>query len=424
MRSQVKRCLGAATGAVIASAAFLAVVSSPAGAGPPMSRTVTANAAGTATGSRQLGTHTDAGTYTSTSQLGIGRYQFSSTFHPTAGCGGVVSYTGTARLTRSDGATLSGTLTGTSQCIGFVEGLVEVDASYTLDLTTGTRDFAGAQLTADCSWPIAVTSAGGRGREQCTFSGNANFTTLFGYDLLDAAGTVTQFGGGYLHFQVGGVFGATRLAVTPSRQGYWIVDSSGHVFAFGDARWLGNAGEHALLPSETVRSISPSAGGKGYWLFTSRGRALPFGAARFLGDMTGEALNGPVVDAVATADGLGYLMVGSDGGIFTFGDAHYYGSTGDRRLNQPVVAIAPTESGHGYWLVASDGGVFSFGDAQFRGSMGATRLARPVVGITRYGRGYLMVASDGGIFNFGTLAFFGSLAGESLETPVVAVAAT
>ena len=51
------------------------------------------------------------------------------------------------------------------------------------------------------------------------------------------------------------------------------------------------------VPSRLVRS---DVSGAGYWVFTDRGRALSFGDARFLGDVSAVALNGPVLDSVAT----------------------------------------------------------------------------------------------------------------------------
>ena len=388
----------------------------------PLGRVATADLHGRINVDTSAGTQDDSGTFRSFEQLGIGRYRFTSTFDPSIGCNGITNYSGTARLVRNDGATLSGALTGTSQCIGAVTGLIAVNASFTLDLKSGTRDLVGAQLTADCSWPVRLAASSGVGAQDCSLSGNVNYTTILGYALLDASGTLNEFGGTSLPFEVGGdLFGASGLALTPSHEGYWTVNAAGVVHAFGDAHWFGNAHPASMVPGESVRSIAASAGGRGYWLFTTHGRVLDFGAAPRLGDLRALALKAPVVGAVAEADGTGYVMVAGDGGVFTFGRTRFFGSAGASHLNRPVVGLSLTASGRGYWLVAADGGVFAFGDARFRGSMGATHLASPVVGVTRYGNGYLMVAADGGIFNFGTLPFFGSLVGESPGAPIVGV---
>jgi hypothetical protein len=137
--------------------------------------------------------------------------------------------------------------------------------------------------------------------------------------------------------------------------------------------------------------------------------------------MSGRALNGPILDSVATPTGKGYFMVASDGGLFAFGDARFAGSMGATKLNKPVVSMAPDPDGQGYWLVAADGGIFAF-DAAFYGSTGNLNLNKPVTGMVAGTAGYLMVAQDGGIFAFGGVPFYGSLGGHPPGTAVVAVA--
>ena len=247
-------------------------------------------------------------------------------------------------------------------------------------------------------------------------------------------------------------------ALRAPRSGYWMLGSDGKVYAFGNAKNAGSGAGPAV-------AIAARLDGDGYWTVNAAGdvdaprhgrlitaairrcsrarssapsprprpetatgssrtaaRAFPYGDAQFYGDMTGTALNGPIIASVATATGHGYYMVGSDGGVFSFGDARFHGSTGGMHLNQPIVGISPTPDNLGYWLVASDGGVFAF-VASFRGSMGATHLNRAVNGLVAYGNGYLMVASDGGIFDFSNKAFGGSLADDPPTAPIVGVAA-
>ncbi len=204
-------------------------------------------------------------------------------------------------------------------------------------------------------------------------------------------------------------------------EGYWVVDRHGGVHGFGAARSFGNAGGR-LQPDEKVTSLSATPSGAGYWIFTDRGRALPFGDAEFHGDMNGTVLNGPVLDSVPTPSGKGYYMVGSDGGVFSFGDARFAGSTGSMKLNAPVRSLVPDPDGAGYWLVASDGGVFAF-DAPFRGSMGGSHLNKPMTGMVAFGNGYLMVAEDGGIFDYSDRPFDGSLGSAPPAQPIVSVAA-
>ena len=246
-----------------------------------------------------------------------------------------------------------------------------------------------------------------------------------GYWMVDSHGAVYTFGDakslGDAVPYLGGAK-AVDLEPTPSFKGYWVVDETGRVFAFGDARYLGNVDRGKLARDEKVTSLSATPSGAGYWVFTSRGRVLNFGDARHLGDMSAVRLNGPVLDSISTRSGQGYYMVASDGGIFSFGDAKFYGSMGSARLNAPVQSLVPDPDGVGYWLVASDGGVFAFA-APFRGSMGSTRLNKPMTGMVPYGNGYLMVAEDGGIFSFSDKSFAGSLGSNPPAHPVVSVAA-
>jgi subtilisin family serine protease len=244
----------------------------------------------------------------------------------------------------------------------------------------------------------------------------------FGYWMLNSLGTVYAFGDapalGDPAPYMGGI-DAIDIEPSPTGGGYWVVSSRGKVYNFG---------EHLLtsdgVPAAAGRVVSMSAtpSGQGYWLFTERGQVFAYGDAGHFGDLAGRKLNAAVLDSIPTPSGRGYYMVAADGGIFAFGDAEFRGSMGGRRLNSPVQSLVPDGDGGGYWLVAADGGVFAF-DAPFRGSMGGQHLNKPVSGMIRYGNGYLMVAEDGGIFNFSDRPFSGSLGSKPSPRPVVAVAA-
>jgi hypothetical protein len=245
-----------------------------------------------------------------------------------------------------------------------------------------------------------------------------------GYWMVGSDGAVYAFGDArHLgNAPLSGGAQAVDLEPTPSLNGYRIVDDAGNVFGFGDARHFGNVDRSKLVAGEKVTSLSATRSGNGYWFFTTRGRVLAVGDAVHAGDVAAIKLNGPVLDSIPTPSGRGYYMVASDGGIFTFGDAVFHGSTGDIKLNAPVQSLVPDPDGAGYWLVASDGGVFSFG-GEFRGSLGGQKLNKPVTGMVPFGNGYLMVGEDGGIFNFSNKAFAGSLGATPPARPVVSVAA-
>jgi hypothetical protein len=245
-----------------------------------------------------------------------------------------------------------------------------------------------------------------------------------GYWMVDETGVVHAFGQAYDWGDTGGTAGEpiVDLEPVPLGDGYWLVDAAGGVQGFGpEAFEAGEVPAGTLRPGERVTSLAATPDASGYWIFTTLGRVLPFGDAPFLGDMSSAALNGPVLDSIVTPSGLGYYMVGSDGGIFAFGDARFFGSMGGTRINAPVQALVPDPDGTGYWLVATDGGVFAF-EAPFRGSMGGVALNRPVTGMVPLGDGYLMVGEDGGVFSFSDRPFHGSLGDDPPAHPIVSVA--
>ncbi len=302
---------------------------------------------------------------------------------------------------------------------------------------------ADAPTTGGATTKEAAIRAAGEEIELPAGRGDAGLfeaAAVDGYWMVDAGGGVVPFGAAWYYGEPATLgytgypncsdeqlaeLGFCDLVVdiesTPTGEGYWLLDTEGFVWAFGDAPYLGDAG---AVAGDPALSITSTASGQGYWVFTLAGCVLTFGDATWHGDMCGQQLNAGIVGSAVTPTGDGYYLLGSDGGVFSFGDAVFHGSTGSLVLNQPVVGMAVTDSGDGYWLVATDGGIFAFGDAAFAGSMGGTPLNAPVIDMvgSPTGGGYLMVAIDGGIFSFGDVPFHGSLGGLSLPMPVTSVA--
>ncbi|MGD0882857.1 MAG: hypothetical protein ABSB09_14925 [Acidimicrobiales bacterium] len=245
----------------------------------------------------------------------------------------------------------------------------------------------------------------------------ASSTRSPGYNLVEADGVISPFGGGVFMngFDNPESFEFNEpvagMATTALDGGYWLVAQDGGVFAFGDAPFYGSAGNLQL--NQPIVGMATTPDGKGYWLVAADGGIFSYGDAQFYGSTGNIVLNQPIVGMAATPDGKGYWLVAADGGIFSYGDAQFYGSTGNIVLNQPVVGMAATQDGGGYWLVAADGGVFAFGDAPFYGSAGNIPLASPIVSVapTADGKGYWMAGADGGVFAFGDAQFYGSLGG-------------
>jgi hypothetical protein len=199
--------------------------------------------------------------------------------------------------------------------------------------------------------------------------------------------------------------------------GYYEVDAAGDVAAFGGATCYGDMTGKALNKPIVGMAVDRNTGG--YWLVSSDGGVFSFNAS-FYGSAGAIALNKPVVGMTPTLNGTGYYLVASDGGVFSYGNSTFQGSTGNITLNKPVVGLGLDRATGGYWLVASDGGVFSY-NANFYGSTGNISLNKPVVGIAPIsdGTGYRLVASDGGVFAFNA-PFYGSTGNLTLNKPVIA----
>ena len=95
-------------------------------------------------------------------------------------------------------------------------------------------------------------------------------------------------------------------------------------------------------------TASPTSG-PGYWLVTSTGQVYAYGGATNYGGMVGHPLNKTIVGiSSSTPDGKGYWLFAGDGGVFAFGDAAFYGSQGATGTSSPVVAGSSVQQGR-YW---------------------------------------------------------------------------
>jgi hypothetical protein len=65
-------------------------------------------------------------------------------------------------------------------------------------------------------------------------------------------------------------------------------------------------------------------GGESYWLVSSSGQVFAFGKAHNYGSEAGKHFRGEIVGIVGTPDGRGYWLVSSRGHRFAFGDAQLY----------------------------------------------------------------------------------------------------
>jgi hypothetical protein len=119
----------------------------------------------------------------------------------------------------------------------------------------------------------------------------------------------------------------------------------------------------SACPAGQITGSAVSPTGAGYWLVDSGGDVFSFGDARFAGSVGGKSqskpLRKPVVAIVPTRSGSGYWEVAADGAVFAFGDA--VAPAGNRlpgtKLKAPVVGAARVGA-NGLELAAADGAVY------------------------------------------------------------------
>ena len=115
----------------------------------------------------------------------------------------------------------------------------------------------------------------------------------------------------------------------------------------------------ASAPNDIV-GIAPTADDQGYWLVSSTGSVYALGDASYDGDLGGSSPT-PIVGIATTQTG-GYWLVGKNGSVFPFGDAQSYGllpALGVSVADIPASSRPPERAG-GYWLIGADGGIFGF----------------------------------------------------------------
>jgi len=242
-----------------------------------------------------------------------------------------------------------------------------------------------------------------------------------GLTAVDAAGRVTTLGSAHNSGSASGGKRIVGMALTPDRQGYYLVTRSGQVLTFGDARNLGSLppGPGGTAPVVGI-AVDPVTGG--YWIARSNGSVVGVGAPS-LGSFSPTPATGPAVALVAIPQGQGYYLVTANGDVGAFGNALNYGNLAVP-AGQTVAAMATTPDGLGYYLVTRSGTLATFGNAQ---PFGATvmRLGSPVaaIAVAPDGFGFWVVTTKGSVTSYGDAStrFAGFLPGSS---PSVAMAAS
>jgi hypothetical protein len=153
------------------------------------------------------------------------------------------------------------------------------------------------------------------------------------------------------------------------------------VFAF-NATFAGSCYSIGGCAGSAV-SVIPDASGQGYWLVTSTGNVYAFGDAPYLGAPGPEST--PITSAVATPDRGGYWIMDGAGQVFAYGDAARLGglAPGSTEGLNPAEAIF-ADTTQGYWISTAQGAVSNFGDAPADGDMRGTTLNGAIIAATGF----------------------------------------
>ncbi len=200
--------------------------------------------------------------------------------------------------------------------------------------------------------------------------------------------------------------------------GYWLYTARGSVYASAWTSWLGS------LPSRRVRTTSivgmaSTVDGRGYWLANSSGRAYAFGDAPKLR----ASAHGHRVAGIVGDPRRGYWLFTTSGNVYRSSGAGWFGSAAARHAQMPIVGMAPTADGRGYWMVSSGGRVYAFGDATKVRGASPTRAVAGIVASPR--GGYWLFSTSGNVYRGGGAGWFGSVAAHRVRKPsIVAMAST
>jgi hypothetical protein len=206
--------------------------------------------------------------------------------------------------------------------------------------------------------------------------------------LVATDGTIVPIGDATpMHFRVKPARPVTGAAATADGTGLVATTDTGAVVTAGTGRSYGSLA-HGRLHGR-IADIEPTHDGKGYWLSDTAGDVFGFGDAHSYGSMGpagGHAPAGTIVGMAATNDSRGYWEVSSDGSIFAFGDARFLGTAHWvtppypysvlRLVPGPAVDIvAAPGTKQGYWVIGNTGRVTNAGAAVGAGGTSALAMS-------------------------------------------------
>jgi hypothetical protein len=257
----------------------------------------------------------------------------------------------------------------------------------------------GVTINIDSDYVDAATAAAGSAT--APVGRPSSFWLFTGYgNIYTSAGAVwygspaAQGAGTY-------IAGMTR---TPDGQGYWLTDSLGRVFHYGDAPSV-SMSPPLSLAHPIIGIVASPAGG--YWLYTAYGNVYTSSGTKWYGSpaaaQSGDSL---ITGMAATPDGKGYWLVDSAGRVFAYGDAVSRGNAPPVPSAHPITGITASPGG-GFWLYTAYGSVYPSSNATWYGSPFAAGTGEEAIAglaSTGDGKGYWLVDSSGRVFAYGDAA--------------------
>ncbi|GAC1543453.1 MAG: hypothetical protein NVS3B12_31950 [Acidimicrobiales bacterium] len=237
-----------------------------------------------------------------------------------------------------------------------------------------------------------------------------------GYWQVDASGIISAFGGATA---IPSPAGASYVAAAPRPQGdgMWLLTAAGTVV---------NAGAAPTVPVITLASgttpvgIDSDSTGNGGWVATSDGSVVPFGDAS-VPTLTGGIRTASTVALTRSAGSStnGFWVLNASGAIASYNGAPVL--TGPASMTAAAVGFSTRADGAGGWIVDTGGRIYPVGTGTpaigdttppDHTSAGYQPLGHfAVVGISRRSvgadTGYYLVAGDGGVIDFGTASYAG-----------------
>jgi len=221
-----------------------------------------------------------------------------------------------------------------------------------------------------------------------------------GYDVLTSGGQIIGGTPTVGSNAVVSAAPAVGMALTPDRQGSYVINADGAVSRFGDATTQPSpVGLPPTAAGVVGLALDPVTGG--YWVAGANGAVYPANAPA-LGSLVGRKHSGTVVAIASTPAGVGYYLLTSTGQVFTFGHAQNFGGLGAPK-GQKITAIAVTPDGLGYYLLSAAGSITTYGDAPSYGPAavpGVTGQA-DAIAVSPDGLGYVVATSGGQIVPYG-----------------------